>query len=374
MYIILTPFLICLLIYVAFIVRNGWYFSRAQEGRSTQADTLPFVSVIIPARNEEKNILTCLNAVLAQQYPDHLWEVILVNDHSTDKTPDIAREIASSFSKLIILDLPHNQSGKKAALSHGIRQAGGELILQTDADCVMDNNWIAAMMSYWEEGVGLISGPIKLSFRQNWLEKFQAIESMGLVCIGAASLMAGRPNMCNGANLAYGKAVFESVQGFEGIDQVASGDDELLMQKVHLQGRHKLRFAKSRAAIVLTPACKNWRDLKTQRLRWVSKARNYLDKRVNIIQLISWLAFLSFPLLLITAYWDPVFGWILFSAFLLKLAADIFLLYQAAVFFHNLHLMGWIVPLQIIYIPYVLWIGIAGNLVKTYNWKARIVR
>ena len=374
MYLILAPFLICLLIYVAFILRSARYFSLNTQMNFPDADTQPTVSVIIPARNEEQNIQSCLEAVLAQDYPDYLWEVIMVNDHSTDRTFEIAQQISASYPRLSVIDLPQQQSGKKAALTMGIRNAEGEMILQTDADCVMDKHWLAAMMKYWEEGVGLISGPVRLSHKGKLLEKFQVLESMGLVGIGAASLKAGKPNMCNGANLAYGKEVFESVGGYEGIDQVASGDDELLLQKIHLQGKYQLRFAQTQEAIVTTPACSSWKALKSQRLRWVSKARNYLDKSVNIIQAISWLGFLSFPLLLLTGWWNPLYWWLLLAAFVIKLAADTFLLYQTAVFFHNLHLIGWVFLLQLVYIPYVLWIGIAGNLVKNYNWKARTVR
>ena len=376
MYLILAPFFLCLLIYIAFILRNAWHFSRHPNCKSASPSEFPYVSVIVPARNEEKNIEACLKAILAQQYPDHLWEVILVNDHSTDQTLDTAHRIAASHSKskLKVFELEEGKLGKKSALSLAIEKACGEVIVQTDADCVMGKYWLAAMMSYWDEDVGLISGPVRLTYGTNLLEKFQALESMGLVAIGAGSLIAGQPNMCNGANLSYSKAVFESINGFRGIDEVASGDDELLMQKINLLGKYRLVFAKCRTAIVSTSACNNWQDLKAQRLRWVSKARNYLDKSVNLIQAISWLGFCIFPILLVASFWNPELWWLLLLAFVLKLVADIFLLYQSAKFFHNLRLISWIFPLQIVYILYVLWIGIAGNLVKNYNWKSRKVR
>ena len=336
----------------------------------------PSVSVIIPARNEAEGISACLESVLNQNYPEELVEIVLVNDHSTDQTGKIAREIAHSNPNLKVLDLETGNinSYKKAAISAGIETAKGEIIIQTDADCVVEPGWIAAMVAHFREETALVSGPVCLDYRKRWIEIFQALESMGLVTIGAGSLLAGRPNMCNGANLAYRKTVFEEVGGFRGVDNIASGDDELLLQKIHRLKKYRLDFAKDRAAIVRTRALPDWQSLKAQRLRWVSKARYYPNKWVNLTQALSYLALLGIPVLTGMAIWDERLWWLVLTFFILKLLADAYILSRAAKFFHKLPLLNYLLPMQPIYILYVLWIGIAGNFVSTYTWKDRKVK
>ncbi|MEZ4773412.1 MAG: glycosyltransferase [Bacteroidia bacterium] len=371
---VLTGF--CLMIYILFILRNAYAFARIPCPDKLQPEFQPFVSVVIPARNEAENIAACLHAVLSQDYPTHYFEVILVNDHSTDDTKIIAQEISRKYSNLRILDLSETgiNSYKKAALTAGISAAKGEIILQTDADCYMGKTWLASMVACFHPHTGLVSGPVMLTYRPKLLEGFQAMESMGLVTIGAGSMAVGKPNMCNGANLAYRKSVFMEVGGFEGIDGVASGDDELLLQKIHLYKKYEMRFARCKDAIVRTEALATWRDLKAQRLRWVSKARSYKNRSVNTIQLISYLGFLTFPLWGLMCWYDEKWLVPLIGLFLAKLIADYILLYQSAKFFHKLRLLLWVLPMQLAYIPYVLWIGVAGNIVKTYTWKGREVQ
>jgi cellulose synthase/poly-beta-1,6-N-acetylglucosamine synthase-like glycosyltransferase len=364
-----------MLAYAGFVLRSAWHFSRIRC-QASLPDPAPFVSVLIPARNEERRIAACLHSVLNQDYPAGRFEVILVNDHSTDATREIALLFSLRYPNLRLLDLDERPSNayKKAALSLGAAKAQGEILVQTDADCEMGPQWLKRMVAQFGERTALVSGPVRLLYRDAWLERLQALESMGLVALGAGSMAAERPNMCNGANLAYRKSVFEQVGGFEGLKDVASGDDELLLQKVHLLGGYELRFAKCRDAIVYTHSLPSWAELKAQRLRWVSKARNYLDRRVNLVQALSYLAFLSLPLSALLGLLDPRFAVLAAELFLLKVLADCLLMYQAARFFHNLRLLRQILLLQLVYIPYVLWIGIAGNLVKEYAWKGRRVR
>ncbi|MEZ4830305.1 MAG: glycosyltransferase [Bacteroidia bacterium] len=366
----------CLLIYAGFILRNAWYFAIIPYASVLSEKNLPSVSVIVPARNEAANIESCLYSILEQEYPDHLFEVILVDDHSSDATVSIAQNIASRYPNLKVISIgdENTNSYKKAALTAGIALARGEIVVQTDGDCYMGKKWLISIVSFFEDHTAMVSGPVKIDYRENLLERFQAFESLGLVAIGAGSIAAGKPNMCNGANLAYRKSAFFEVGGFGGIDAVASGDDELLMQKFVMAGDYNIRFAKSREAVVSTRALSSWKSLKAQRLRWVSKARYYKNRRVNYIQMVAYLGFLFFPLAGILSFFDQEWLLLLSGLFGVKLVADLAIMYQSAKFFHKLRLLPWILPMQLIYIPYVLWVGLAGNMVKTYNWKGRTVR
>ncbi|MEM7374885.1 MAG: glycosyltransferase [Bacteroidota bacterium] len=361
-----------MIIYAGFIFRNAWFFSRIQVESPLFMKETPMVSVIIPARNEASSLQACLNSAAQQIYPKDRYEVIVVDDHSTDATFGIAAILGTKYPNIRIVS--SRGEGKKAALNSGISVARGEIILQTDADCDLPPTWIPHMVAQFNQNTALVSGPVELQWGDKWLEKFQAMESMGLVTIGGGSMAARKPNMCNGANLAFRKAVFQEVNGYEGIDAVASGDDELLLQKIHRLGKYELKFARCKEAIVRTIPQPNWQMLKSQRLRWVSKARVYPDRRVNLIQSVSYLAFLSIPLLTVFACWNWQFAVLAGELLILKILTDYLLMYQAAKFFHNLRMLRYVLPLQLVYIPYVLWVGLAGNLVKTYSWKGRTVR
>jgi cellulose synthase/poly-beta-1,6-N-acetylglucosamine synthase-like glycosyltransferase len=203
--------------------------------------------------------------------------------------------------------------------------------------------------------------------------QFQALEFMGLIAVGAAGIADKHPTMCNGANLAYRKSVFIEVGGFAGIDHIASGDDELLMHKIAALGKYKIRFAKSKAAIVHTHAQETWTDFKRQRIRWVSKSTHYKRSSITAILVLSYLAMLGFLFLLIAGIWDMRLWAILGIHLGLKIAAEFAVLYQAAVFFDKLRLLIWLPLEQLAHIAYVLWVGIAGNR-KSYEWKGRNVK
>lgn len=366
----------CLCLYIIFVLKNAIAFAQSPESEPILPADPPSISVIIPARNEADGIESCLKTVLNQTYPKDRFEVILINDHSTDDTAAIARKLATEYPQLKVVDLTVSgiYAYKKAALEAGLALATGTIILQTDADCQVGEEWIATMIGGFDEDTGFVSGPVSLTSKSSLLEIFQELESMGLILIGAGSMMRKRPNMCNGANMGFQKKVFDEVGGYAGINHIASGDDELLMQKIVLQGKYKLKFVKSPSAIVKTAALTHWETLKTQRLRWVSKVRHYPRKSANLIQIIAYLGFCSFPILLVAGFWNTELWRWMGGLFVLKVLADYLLMYQAAVFFHKLQKLWYVIPLQFVYIPYVIWVGIAGNFVKHYTWKGRKVQ
>ena len=368
----------CLLFYcglVLFSVINIEVKGKRSKAQNRfEESALPLISVIIPARNEAANIEACLSSVLAQKYLK--FEVILINDHSTDKTRDIAELIASKDRRLRVFDLQTDTltAYKKAAITQGISQAKGGYIVQTDADCIVGAEWLTAIAEGFHQNHDFVSGPVLLTENplpknslQKLFELLQILEYQGLVMLGGGSLLGGFPNMANGANMAYRKSAFEQVGGFAGVDQVASGDDELLLQKMHKAGM-KLDFLLDPKAVVSTEAVTSFGAFKAQRLRWVSKARAYQNRLINGVQLVSFLAFAAFPIWAILGKWE----WLL-AGFFGKMLTDLLLMVQAAGFFRNFRLL-WLLPLlELIYIPYVLWVGIAGNFVKRYSWKDRTV-
>lgn len=363
----------CLMIYVGYVFVNGRRFAKLRCEELVPRPILPTVSIIIPARNEAQHASAIIHAALTQVYAAGKLEVIFVNDHSEDSTLAIAQVMAQQYPSLKVISLPVDQQGKKAALTAGVAAAQGEIILQTDADCSLPPRWAWSMVSHFQGRIGVVLGPVKILHQSNMWERLQTMEMIGLQALTAGGAVRRRPTMANGANMGYLRKVFERVHGYEQVDQVASGDDELLVQKFRLQTSFQLTYAKCQDAVVTTQALPSWQSFRSQRLRWVSKARAYLDRRINVIQLLSYLGFLSFPVLLVAGGWDPAYWWLGLELFLLKCLGDLFMMYYAARFFHNLPLLRYFLLLELAYIPYVIWVGVAGNMVKTYNWKDRWV-
>lgn len=359
--------------YAGYILRAGWYFRRLRPQPPLQSD-FPMVSVIIPARNEESGIARCLQSVLAQSYPSDRYEVILVNDHSEDQTRNIAEKIGGAHSNFRLVDLEQAQgiAYKKAAVASGIQTARGDFILTTDADCTVGPDWVASMAAQFDAETAMVSGPVVLS-SQRLFGHFQALEFMGLIAVGAGAIAAGTPNMCNGANLAYRKSVFEQVGGFAGIDHIASGDDELLMHKIVSETAYQVRFAAMGSAIVTTPALEDWAAFKAQRIRWVSKSTQYKKAGITATLVLSWLAMLGFPVLLAAGFFNPLAWYFLLAHLFLKMLGEFSILFPAARFFDKLHLLKYLPAEQIGHIFYVLWVGLAGNR-SSYTWKGRSVR
>jgi cellulose synthase/poly-beta-1,6-N-acetylglucosamine synthase-like glycosyltransferase len=330
------------------------------------------VSVIVAARNEEKNIGTLLNAIYRQTYPKHLLQIIVVDDHSTDGTAEVVRK----FDRATLVELKNREinSYKKKAIEEGVATASGKLIITTDADCVPPPKWLETIVSFYEaKNCILIAAPVALEINFSVIELFQALDFLVLQGITAASVHKRMHAMCNGANLAYEKTAFQEVNGFYGIDNIASGDDMLLMQKIWKRFPDKICYAKSKDVIVRTQPMKTWKELLNQRIRWASKARFYKDPRISSVLLVVYAFNLSFLALLIFGFWFPVL-WIYILVFwVAKTMVEFPFVYSVARFFDQQSLLKYFFFFQPLHIAYTIiagWLGQSG----TYEWKGRKVR
>ena len=257
-----------------------------------------------------------------------------------------------------------------------MQNSTGEIIITTDADCEHERNWIDTIVREFEEkNWNMISAPVLFKHNNSLFQKFQALDFIGMIGITAASINAGMYNLANGANLAFRKRVFNSVNGYEGIDQKASGDDMLLIYKFAQIDAKKVAFLKSKDAVVYTQPASNLSDFIQQRLRWTSKSFSYQDQRITLI-----LAFvyLTNVLLLINLFGGLIYG----STFLLGLfglqftfmsLVDFVFLSHACAYFNKKELLPSFLPSQVMHVLYIVVIGLLGNIVK-YNWKGRKLR
>ncbi len=333
------------------------------------------VTVMIAARNEATNIHKTINDLLAQDYPKELTEMIIVDDHSSDRTAEIISSYADRGVKLLQLneDKPLN-SYKKKALATAIGLSTGELMVATDADCRMSSRWLSAIVGYYEDNdLVMISSPVAYFEERSLFEYLQALEFSYLIGIGAAFIGNKRASTCNGANLAYRKDVFYEVGGFKGIDDLASGDDELLLQKVAVRYPGRIGFLKEREAIVYTHAKHTLKQFLQQRRRWASKSTHYKDKRIVALAVCIWLFNLSLLVNAGLGFYNIYFFKLFALQFLLKYLFEVAFLLPITSFFKRPGLVALLILLIPVHIIYFVYIGLIGN-TRKYEWKGRTVR
>lgn len=340
------------------------------------------VAVIVPARNEALNIEKCLQSIVEQQYPNNLLEIIVIDDYSTDETPELINQFIEKFSQVRSISLakvlPTNtvtNAYKKKAIEAGIAQTKATLIVTTDADCVLPTTWLLNIVNAFEAtGACMIAAPVCFTGEQTFFQRFQSLDFMGMMVATGASVYYKMASMCNGANLAYLRSAFLDVGGFSGIDGLASGDDMLLMHKISKQYSNNIIFLKNLDAIAYTAPQATVSAFIHQRWRWASKSKHYADFRITFY-LAS--VFFFVVTLLVNLIAALIFGnifWLIFVIqLLIKLFFDYKLLNCATSFFNRKDLMGIFLPSQIVHCAYIIGIGTLGN-VKNYIWKGRKVQ
>ena len=356
-----------------FYLKKGW--AKLSPIDITEQTCNTTVSILIAARNEEEKIKNTIEDVLAQDYPSHLMQLIIVDDHSTDKTSEIVRSFADRGVKLIVLNEKEAlNSYKKKAISEAINQSDGELIISTDADCRMGVKWLKTIVSLYESGdYKLISSSVVYFEEQNLFEKMQSLEFLFLISLGASGIGNGKPTTCNGANLAYRRDVFLELNGFQGIDNLASGDDELFMHKVAAAYPQGIAFCKSRDAFVFTHAKASLGEFVQQRKRWASKSTSYKNKWLLGLGIMIWVFNLSIFLNVIAGFINPIFWMIAAASFGIKAVCELLFMIPVCQFVGRAKLLWYQPFLSLIHILYLIYIGIAGNSGK-YMWKGRMVR
>jgi cellulose synthase/poly-beta-1,6-N-acetylglucosamine synthase-like glycosyltransferase len=354
----------------------GWFRLKTEITSRTSGST--FTSIIIPCRNEEKNIEYLLSDLEKQDFPKNRFEIIVVDDNSTDKTTDRVRQFLLHHSqpaiKLIQIDEDNHRSAfKKKAINLAIDAASGELIITTDADCRMGENWLSSIVGCYEsEKPKMIVGPVSFHNEQSWFEKMQTVEFLSLIGITAGAISIGRPIMCNGANLAYEKSSFHEVGGF-GNDKFSSGDDVFLLLKINRRfGNKSVRFLKNEAAFVFTEAKKNFREFLHQRTRWASKNKGYNLKILSV----SFTVFMMNFLLVVGLIWGMFNAKLLNSVivfYFLKLIFELPVLLGIVRFANRERMLLYALPLVFLYPLYIIVTGTMG-IVASYQWKGRTVK
>lgn len=357
---------------------KGW---RLQDDFIVDTDFVPAtkISIIIPARNEAQNITACIQSILNNDYPAGLFEIIVIDDHSTDNTFEKVKNFGlENVLCLRLADvLKENErvnAYKKKAIETGIAQSSGNLIITTDADCILPEAWLKNIAAVFQKQLPvMIAGPVSFFSDNRIVSIFQSLDFMSLQGITGAAHRLRLGNMSNGANLAFSKSAFYEVNGYEGVDHLASGDDYLLMMKMQKRFPGKIAYLKSESAIAKTAPQPNWKSFLNQRIRWASKSGKYDDKKLTGILSLVYLFNFSFFILLIAGFWNPFFWLLFFGILFIKIAVEIYFLIPVAEFYDKRKELLWFPFLQPLHIAYIIAAGFLG-FVGAYQWKGRKVK
>jgi peptide/nickel transport system permease protein len=377
------PFLtvtICLLaaygVLMALYTRGYWRMRPFAAGSKVPKSKF---SVIIPARNEASNIEDCITGILAQKYPAHLFDIIVVDDFSEDETAQVVSKIALQHNNVRLLqlkDFTNNENliaYKKRAIEIAINEASGDWIVTTDADCSVTTNWLATYDAYIQEhDCVMMAAPVAYTNTGSLLSIFQVLDFISLQGITAAAVASGSHTLCNGANLCYSKKAFESVGKFSGIDHLPSGDDMLLMHKMKKSYPGKIGYLFAQEAVVTTAPSATLGLFVQQRIRWASKATGYQDKIIFWILLLVYLVNASLLLYLPIHFLQTgnIYTWLILIG--CKTLIEIPFMFASATFFKQQKLLWWFALMQPFHIVYTLvagWFGTFGS----YKWKGRTV-
>ena len=363
---ITSALFLILFIYAVTIACLIYGFSKVNSFEYIGLSPKTKFTIIIPFRDEAENLPHLLNSFSKLNYPNDLFEVILVDDCSGEEF----KVQSLKFKVSVIKNIRVSNSPKKDAILTAIQFVKTEWIITTDADCVVNKNWLLTLDNYIQnQEVSMIAGAVTYDCNHLFLHHFQQLDLASLqgATIGSFGLRKGF--MCNGANFAYTKSFFLELDGFEGNDRIASGDDVFLLQKAMAKFPEKVHYLKSKNNIVLTKPVDNWKSLFYQRVRWASKTSSYQSRfgiglgLVVLVGNICWLMAVGCWLLNLMPFL------IIALLFLLKFSVDSLLIYKTNRFLTK-HKMRYLILSSFLY-PFFSTSVAIYSLFGKYEWKGR---
>ena len=364
-----------LLIYAIFLWRLLGGFGKVPRFTYQQNSTETGFTVIVPFRNEEKNLPDLLKSFEQLDYPREQVEFIFIDDFSTDDSARVVnrwRLDNPTIHTTMIDSVRMSASPKKDAIQRAIPIALHNWIVTTDADCKVPTGWLSVYDSFIRERkVRMCCGPVRYQTRFNICDYFQQADMMALQGVTIASFGLGRAFMCNAANFAFEKSFFQEIGGFNGVDGVASGDDVFLLQKAVAKNPDAVSYLKSREAIVTAKPANSWIDLFHQRVRWASKSKSYISNYGESLALVTFFGNLTLLLAMILAIAGAADWRIVAAMFLFKFIPDYILALRAKLFIDGKFFFPIISGLL-----YPLFSSIVGlySLYGVYRWKGRTLR
>lgn len=366
---------ICALLWLAQGLRAAQQLPSDEHERHGQSSPAlpPTVTVIVCARNEETHLPQLLADLSRQDYPAERLQLYLVDDRSSDGTGALMTAFAAQHPNarhLRMHDTRPDFAPKKRALDHAIRQARGEIILLTDADARAGPTWVSEMAAQFRPGVVMVCGYSPYFPRTTLLQNILALEYFSLAAVAAASIGAGRPLTCTGSNFAYRRAAYLAIDGFAGIAHFISGDDDLLLHKMHDHHAGRIAYAGHPAIQTAVRPPASWQEFQSQRTRYASKGRHY---RPGVTLGLAAVYLLN--LLLVAGLLSVLLGTTaVFAATLicgsLKAGSEFLFLRRAAVWFKEESLLQYFLPAALLHPFYVVYFATRAPFAK-FTWRGQ---
>ncbi|GBD86288.1 beta-monoglucosyldiacylglycerol synthase [bacterium BMS3Abin03] len=344
---------------VIFVIGAKKRFPKISE------DELPTATVIVAARDEEDKIHRCLNSLGKLEYPEGKLEVLLVDDLSTDRTGEIIDEFISSRSNFrkIVPDEPKGKMvGKVNALATAIKQANGEIILTTDADCEVKSKWVKTIASYYQKDVGMVDS-YTTQIADTPFSGMQAIDFIYLLLVAGGTINLAMPLTCIGNNMSFRKKAYNEIGGYESLPFSVT-EDFTLLRAIYKLGKYKILFPLEKDALVTSIPCTDLKSLYHQKKRW---SIGGLGVPVRGFFIMSWGYLTHLCIILTFFFYSPVWLYLIFF----KIAIDFFVLYPVH---HQLGVtknLKYFWAYQIYYILYVLALPFIVLASRKVIWKGR---
>ena len=334
------------------------------------------VAILVAARNERHSIRGCIASLLEQSYDKECYKVYLLDNHSSDGTADMVRDLIGPNFEIIQLHniLPEDETFKKETLKHGIDQTDASWILTIDADCIAPKEWIKTLLQFAQKtSADMVTAPVlvKVGKVSSWLDNYQALDIGGLMVATGGGLQSGLLSSGNGANLLFKREVFYAVGAYEAHLDQRSGDDIFLLQAFE-KNNYQVKYLKHNNGVVLTKPEPTLFNFMKQRIRWAAKSGKLPDLSTQLISLLVYLnSLLLITHLFLAVFSDFKFLYYFFAHLILKSAADFAMLHEATTFFRlQLNLPAWMI--SFVFNPiYIVVVGSLSLLPVKSRWKGR---
>ena len=367
---------VVLLVYAILIIQLILGFNKVKSFEATDLSPKTAFTIVVPFRNEAKNLPKLLESISNLNYPHKLIEIILVDDFSTDNSERVCiqwRMMHEHLDTTLLENLHLSNSPKKDAIGRAMPIAKHDWVVTTDADCIVNKNWLLTLDNYIQTNhPEMIVGAVMYKTKNNWFHHFQQLDLMSLQGVTIGSFGIGKPFMCNGANFGYTKKFFHEIGGFGGISEKVSGDDVFLLQKAININKDKVHYLKNNDVIVKTKPENDLYKLFMQRVRWAGKSTGYKSSYAKFLAVVVLLMNLS----LVVGCWMLVVGcldWkIILCVFLVKYIVDYIMLYKSNAYLRKGKFFV-LIASSIIYPFFVSLVGIY-SLFGSFRWKGRTFR
>ncbi len=275
---------VLLLLFTAIYIVSALYLLMQRHPRQVNAAAKYKISVLLAVRNEENYLLKCLQSLSNQDYDQTLYDVFILDDNSDDNSAVIAQEFCKdkqNFHYTKIENRIAGLNGKMNVLAQGLKEQNCDLILITDADCIIQPTWISAMASYFDEKTGLVSaltslapmGEINPGSKEKLFHKVQALDWFFLQAVARLSSNAGKPVTVLGNNFAFNLNAYQQTGGFEKIG-FSITEDYALLRAIEETEQWTIKHINDARAAIFSYPLDTFGEFFLQRLRWIKGGRS----------------------------------------------------------------------------------------------------